>query len=429
MVVIRLLRMAAAGLKRDAILAKLKARLPALHQTQVSASVCRVVFWSEREPQPLELLRQLEAFPVKNSEGQTVGSYIEQFEAELALVQARRAPKIANEPLAEEIVSVAVLGLEPDGFRERAIAVARSLGTTAVGPLIALLNKPDLPILQSRVPPTIPNHEAIWRRAIFEILGHLGAAALPAARSLVADDDEYIRELAIRLLCRIAAGEDGAAREAVVIELRSRLPSMAYGEIRDAVSRLVADVHAEPKIMEILESLADVQVKLSGDRTITVGEMVKARYVPPKPEPRSKKKLTSKRANATQCEGFARRFGAAVVARDFAAAQKMLCAPLQKTLTPRKLAQLVAKNSKHSGPPDAFEYSASDLTIAELRDGDGEWLPIPSHITESNFLHWCCIQFLPVEESDADACFDWWMAAMDEKGELKVGFFHILDPD
>ena len=429
LIVIRLLRIAAAGSERDAILAKLDDTLPLLHQTQVYDSVREVVGWSEREPQPLELLRQFEALTVKNTETHTVGSYIEQFESELALAKARRAPRKSADPLSEEIVCLAVLGLEADHFRERSVAAARSLGPAAIDRLVASLNKPDLAALESRVPPTIPNHQAIWCRAIFEILGHLGAGAVPAAQSLVTDDDEYIRELSIRLLCRLAASQNGAERDPIIVELRNRLPGMAHSEIRGAISRLVTDIETEPRVMEILESLADVQVKLSGDRTITFGEIVKAKYVPPKPTPAAKSSPRSQLADRTQCEDLLRRFGAAVVAEDFAAVQKILCGPLRKKFTSKKLKELIANNTKHSGPPDAFDSSIGDSTIAELREGQGEFPPLPTYVTAGNFRHWCCLEFLPAEDSDVDSCFDLWMALIDEKGELRVGYFHILDPD
>src|SRR5262249_20976609 len=59
MVTLRLLRMASEGLERDTTVAKLKSRLANLHMTHVYASVREVVFWSEREPGPLQLLRQM----------------------------------------------------------------------------------------------------------------------------------------------------------------------------------------------------------------------------------------------------------------------------------------------------------------------------------------------------------------------------------
>src|SRR5262249_15907039 len=134
-------------------------------------------------------------------------------------------------------------------------------------------------------------------------------------------------------------------------------------------------------------------------------------------------------ADKQACKEFSERFGAAVAAGDFVSAHGMLCATLRKKYTPKKLSALVAKESKHSGPPEAFEYAANATTAPELRKGEGGSPRLPSPVSDENFRQWCCLQFLPAEDSESDACFDWWMAVMEEDGELKVGFFHILDAD
>jgi hypothetical protein len=424
MVVLRLLRLAAAGVGRADILARLKARLPTLHQTQVGASVRAVVDWSERDPQPLELLRPMAKLKVKNAEGATVGTYIKEYEADLALMLARRSPKNAGDPLNEVIVSVAVLGQEPDRFRGQAGEVARALGAGAASQLVERIKNPDLPTLQSRIPPTISNHEAIWCRAIVEILSHLGAEAIPAVRSFLDDDDAYLRELSLRLLCLLAARSGANDRDVIVALLRERLPAFHYSDVRDTVSRLMQDARAKPILMEVLDVVGDVKVKNYGNRRITVREIVQAVYVPPPTA-----KPCSNPANEAACKDFSERFGAAVVAKDFAAVHRMLCAALRKKFTAKKLDALVATESKHSGPPDAFEFGDNNTTAAELREGRHEFPPLPAHVTDANFRRWCCLQFLPVEESDSDACFAWWMAVIEEDRALKVGFFHILDAD
>jgi hypothetical protein len=421
MVVLRLLRMAAAGLERDAILARLKASLPTLHRTQVYASVREVVFWSEQDPQPLELLRPLAKLKVKNAEGDTVGTYIKQYEAELALVRTKRTPQKSADPLDEMIVSTAVLTLEPDAFRAQAAEAAQRLGLSAVGRLAERLKKPDLPTLQSRAPAPLTAYEAAWSRAIMEILGHLGATAIPAARSFLDDKDEYIQEKSLRLLCLLAARQPGAERDAIVAELRKRLPALHNRELRPVVSDLLLEARVDARVWEVLNTLSDVSVKDYGNGKIHIRDIVEALYVPPKPEVNP--------ATKAACKSFAERFGAAVVAKDFAAVHGMLCVALQKKVTPKKLALLVAKESRHSGPPDAFEYGDNDTTAPKLRGGESEFPPLPAHVTGDRFRRWCCLQFLPAEESDVDACFDWWMAVMEESGEMKVGFFHILDAD
>jgi hypothetical protein len=420
MVALRLLRLAAAGLDREAILAALKARLPELHRTHVYASVRAVVFWSDREAAPLEVLRLLAKLKVKDAEGDTVGTYIEQFEAELADVQARRAPQKADDPLDERIVSVAILGLEPDAFRAKAAEAAQLLGAAAVQNLAERLKKPNLTIMRSRAPAPLTAHEAAWSRAVVEILGHLGAGTIPAAWSVLDDQDVAFQERALRLLCLLAARGSQSDRDAILAPLRKRLPSMHNRELRPVVSDLLMDARTDPRVREVLDALGDVIVKDYGNGTIAIRAIVEALYVPPKP--------VANPAYKTASRQFAERFGNALVAKDFAAAKDMLCAALRKKHTPEKLATLVAKESRHSGPPDVFTYDDNDTTAAELRDGGGGFPRLPRHVTDANFRRWCCLQFLPGEDSDL-ACFDWWMAVMEEKGELKVGFFHILDAD
>jgi hypothetical protein len=421
MVVLRLLRLAALGADRDKILDKLKARLPSLHQTQVYASVREVVFWSEREPEPLELLRHLAKLKVKNAEGATVGTYIKQYEAELAQVRARRAPQKAGDAPAEAVVSTAVLALEPEAFRARAAETARMLGPTAVGALVERLNKPDLPTLQSRAPATLPVHSAIWARAVIEILGHLGSGALPAARALLDGDDDYLREKSLRLLFLLAARGSGADREAIVGDLRTRISAHHHRVLRPVVSDLLLDARLEPRVREMLDILGDVTVKDYGNGTIALAAIVQSLYVPPK--------APVKAADVAACKEVGTRFGTAVVAKDFAAAQGMFCAGLRKKYTPKKLAALVARESKHSGAPDAFEYADNDTTLAGLRQSRGEFPALPDYLTAKNFRRWCCLQFQPEEGSEANACFDWWMAVMEERGQLRIGYFHILDAD
>jgi hypothetical protein len=339
----------------------------------------------------------------------------------LALVQAKRAPQKAADPLDEMIVSTAVLALEPDAFRAQAAEAARQLGPAAAGRLAERLKKPDLPTLQSRAPAPLSAYEAAWGRAVMEVLGHLGAAAIPAARSFFDDEDEYIQEKSLRLLCLLAARQPGADRDGLVAELRKRLPALHNRELRPVISDLLLEARVDPRVLEVLNALGDVKVKDYGNGKISIRDIVEALYVPPKPEANA--------ANVAACKHFAERFGAAVVAKDFAAVHGMLCAVLQKKFTPKKLGLLVAKESHHSGPPDAFEYGDNDTTAADLRGGESEFPPLPAHVTDDGFRRWCCLQFLPAEESDVDACFDWWMAVMEESGELKVGFFHILAAD
>jgi hypothetical protein len=423
LVVLRLLRLAATGLQTREIVAKVAARLAEVHRTAVYAAVREVVHWSRRDPRPLELLRSMATVKVKNAEGDTVGNYIEQSEAELALAQMREAPRQATDAIDEEIVQVAVLGLDPGAFRTRAQEAADKLSFGAAVALGQRIQKPDLQVLQSRLPPTLSNHEAIWARSVLEILGHLGAPAVVPVRAAIDGGDDYVREKALRALCLLAARLTGAEQADLVRELEKRLPRLAPRDVRSLVRELVADAHADQAIGELLTALGDVKVKDFGNASTTVGDIARSAGAPPPPpanDDASKKR---------RCEEFARRFAATLVGEDFVSAQGMFCAALRKKYTPKKLKTLVAAESKHSGPPESFEYSDNNTTAAHLRVGGGDIPALPKHVTDRSFVRWCCLQFLPAEESDVDACFDFWMAVMEEDGELKVGFCHILNPD
>jgi hypothetical protein len=420
MVVLRLLRMAAAGVEEKPILQQLKSRLPALHRTAAYASVREVVFWCERDQKPLKLLKGLAKLRVKDGEGDTIGTYIKQFEGELALVKAKRAPEKSANPLDEEIVSTAILALEPEAFRIRAAEAARTLGPGKIGALAKRLKKPDVKTLQSRAPSALAALEAAWCRAVLEILGHLGREAIPVVRSVKAND-EYVREKALRIVCLLAARHPGPDRETITSELRRRLASLHHRDLRPIISELLLDARTEPAVLKVLDELAGLSAKDYGEGRIALGDIVRQLYVPPKPH--------ASPAAREPCKALAERLAAAVVAQDFGAVRSMLAGPLQKKFTTKKLAQLVAEESKHSGPPDAFRFADGELTAADLREEAGGSTPLPAHVTDGNFRRWCCIEFLPEEGSQVDACFDWWMAVMDEKGKLAVGFFHITDAD
>ena len=88
-VLVRLLRLAADGLEPDAILKRIQARLATLHYVKTRESVREIVYWQQIDARPLELLRPLAALEVPNSDGDTIGLYLAQMEAELPVHLAR----------------------------------------------------------------------------------------------------------------------------------------------------------------------------------------------------------------------------------------------------------------------------------------------------------------------------------------------------
>ena len=88
-VIVRLLRLAAEGIETESILARLRQRLGTMHCTETRSSVREIVYWKQVDPKPLELLVPMSEIVCPNSDGDTVGLYIEQMGIELPVHLAR----------------------------------------------------------------------------------------------------------------------------------------------------------------------------------------------------------------------------------------------------------------------------------------------------------------------------------------------------
>jgi hypothetical protein len=88
-VIVRLLRLAADGVDRETILERIRTRLTTLHCVQTRSSVREVTYFKMTDPRPLELLWQMADIVAPNSDGDTVGLYLEQMGEELPVHLAR----------------------------------------------------------------------------------------------------------------------------------------------------------------------------------------------------------------------------------------------------------------------------------------------------------------------------------------------------
>jgi hypothetical protein len=90
-VIVRLLRLAADGPDRDAILGRVRHRLTSLQHVWTRSSVREVVYWRPDDPRPSELMGGMADIVVPRSDGDTVGTYLREMGEEFPVHQARMA--------------------------------------------------------------------------------------------------------------------------------------------------------------------------------------------------------------------------------------------------------------------------------------------------------------------------------------------------
>lgn len=139
---------------------------------------------------------------------------------------------------------------------------------------------------------------------------------------------------------------------------------------------------------------------------------------------------------------FAEQFAEAIIAKDYAAAHRMLAPWLGRSITPARLAEMIEAEVKETADvneldgdlhPRSYEIDSNICTLEDLKSprSYAEDRSIPPEVTDNNFRQWMVIQFQPSEEEelDIDAYVDWWMILVEEDGEYKIGHFEMEDPD
>jgi hypothetical protein len=76
---------------------------------------------------------------------------------------------------------------------------------------------------------------------------------------------------------------------------------------------------------------------------------------------------------------------------------------------------------------DTNPLNAESLWATFAREGK----PLPADIDPKSFRQWLVIQFKPGpdEETDFDAYYDCWVLVVGEKGQDRIAYFEIHDPD
>lgn len=82
LVLIRLLRLAADQVDADLVLSRVRARFETLHYRKTYESVHEVANWLGEDRRPLALLEPMSEIVIPNSDGDTLGKYIQEFKRE-----------------------------------------------------------------------------------------------------------------------------------------------------------------------------------------------------------------------------------------------------------------------------------------------------------------------------------------------------------
>jgi hypothetical protein len=121
--------------------------------------------------------------------------------------------------------------------------------------------------------------------------------------------------------------------------------------------------------------------------------------------------------------------GQAIVAGDLDAVHALFAPWVRATLSPAQIAeQLDSAADGLEHPPVSWTADEGFAGLDDLRKPDSFGPPskgLPKEVTAGNFRGWLCIQFAPAEDGqeDQNVCYDVWIAAVDQGGTLRVGYF------
>lgn len=127
------------------------------------------------------------------------------------------------------------------------------------------------------------------------------------------------------------------------------------------------------------------------------------------------------------------RLGQAIVNRDFGAAHAC-CAPwLRQELSPEDIEHMIdAVAEDLDYPADHWSADEGLADLEDLREPDPYGPPsqrLAREITDDNFRGWISIQFVPADEhhDEQNVCFDLWLVAVEDDGELYAGYLEAAE--
>ena len=171
----------------------------------------------------------------------------------------------ADRDLTAAITRVALSVHAPDEFRSAAHAVARTLGPGAAEQLADQFHRAPQP------PPAEFGPQAdtcsgriawmqAWQAASFELLYHLGPAALPVLRRVAFGGYDWTQIHAIQTLVRLAT--DGVQPVELARELAGALPTFRYEALFSVLPALAT---LRPPIPELIQALEQQFTEHQGD--------------------------------------------------------------------------------------------------------------------------------------------------------------------
>ena len=132
-------------------------------------------------------------------------------------------------------------------------------------------------------------------------------------------------------------------------------------------------------------------------------------------------------------EELGSQFAAAVIAGDYDAAHKFLAPWLQASLPPGEMKAMVQRALGDLPDPVKFKLDGNSCALTDLEPTEYSppTNPLSAEITEANYRKWMVITFEPdsEEQTGYDACLDLWMALVEVKGALRIGYLEPADPD
>ena len=141
---------------------------------------------------------------------------------------------------------------------------------------------------------------------------------------------------------------------------------------------------------------------------------------------------------------FVTAFAEQILSHDYTSAHGNLASWLRAEITPERLQAFVQTEIDTTAEygeweprhPDAFTldsnpgWKVNDLRTSTRFGERPSNETFPAQITEENFKIWLVAQFTSKdEEFDHIAWFDWWMALVEEDGELRIGYFEMHEAD
>ena len=133
------------------------------------------------------------------------------------------------------------------------------------------------------------------------------------------------------------------------------------------------------------------------------------------------------------CRTLANTIGERVVARDFEGLRSLCVSWLKDRSSAIGLARMIDDAAAGLPPAKTWTVDESPVDLGALRKPDGFGPPtsaLDSRITDADFRGWICVQFQPEpgSEEGANASFDLWFAAVDERGECRIGYIEAVMP-